>query len=78
MEIRNNNTCINCENLLSNFMCSKHNKSVEITNSCEKHMYKQSITKNSSCSNCNHYNTESCTKPEEASEKMICFDWKSN
>ena len=77
MDIKNNNTCINCENLQNNFMCLKHNKTVDITNSCEEHTYKVSITKNSSCSNCNHYEEVSCTKPDEASGKMVCFDWEA-
>ena len=74
--IQNVNTCINCENLLRDFICKKHNKTVEITNFCESHRHQDSLTKNSSCSNCLHFNQTSCSKPEEASDKMLCFDWK--
>ncbi len=77
MELQNINTCINCENLLANFICSKHNREVKITNFCESHIYKTSITKDSSCSNCLHFEKNSCSKPEEASSKMICFDWEA-
>jgi hypothetical protein len=76
MELRNLNTCINCENLLREFICQKHNQKVEITNYCESHTYKDSITKNSSCSNCIHFEKNSCSNPKEASDKMICFDWQ--
>ena len=78
MEIRNINTCINCENLLSNFMCQKHKQTVQITNSCESHVYRDSITKDSSCSNCLHFGKTSCSKPGEASNEMLCFDWQKS
>ena len=76
MEIKNINTCINCENLIREFICSKHNQKVEINNFCESHSYKDSITKNSSCANCFHFGKTSCSRPLEASDSMICFDWK--
>ena len=68
MEIRNINTCLNCENLLKDFICRKHKQKVEINNFCESHTYTDSITKDSSCTN--------CSKPSEASNTMVCFDWK--
>ena len=76
MELRNINTCINCENLIRGFVCQKHNQKVEITNFCESHSYKESITENSSCSNCSHFELSTCSNPEEASNAMICFDWQ--
>jgi len=76
MEIRNINTCLNCENLQRQFMCSKHNQEVDINNFCDNHAYKHSITKNSSCTNCYHFGRESCSRPTEASNAMVCFDWK--
>ena len=78
MELRNINACINCENLVREFICQKHNQKVEITNLCESHAYKESITKDSSCSNCSHFGKESCSNTEVASHKMICFDWQKN
>ena len=76
MELRNINSCINCENLLRNFMCSKHKKTVEINNFCDSHTYSETITKESTCSNCSHYKMTSCSKPSEASDSMFCFDWQ--
>ncbi len=76
MELRNINTCINCENLLREFICRKHKQKVEITNVCESHSYTDSITKNSSCANCSHFGRETCSRPSEASETMVCFDWE--
>ncbi len=76
MNLKITNTCINCENLLQNFMCKKHNEEVGINNSCESHSYKESISKDSSCSNCSHYGINSCSKPLEASPSMLCFDWE--
>ena len=76
MEVKNINTCINCENLLREFICQKHNQKVEITSFCESHSYKDGITKKSSCSNCYHFGKKSCSKPQEASHTMICFDWQ--
>ena len=63
MEIRNINTCLNCENLQKQFMCSKHNQEVDLNNFCDSHAYKHSITKNSSCTNCSHFGRESCSRP---------------
>lgn len=77
MELNNLNTCINCENLLREFVCQKHQKKVEITNSCESHSYKKSITRDSSCFNCFHFGKTSCSKPKEARPNMVCFDWET-
>ncbi len=77
MAINNLNTCINCENLLNNFMCQKHEQKVEITNSCDSHIYKESLTSDSACFNCFHFGKTSCSKPKEARPSMVCFDWKS-
>ena len=76
MELRSVNTCLNCENLLKDFICSKHRQKVEINNFCESHAHKDSITKNSSCTNCSNFGKESCSKPSEASSTMVCFDWE--
>ena len=76
MKLRNIDTCINCENLLRDFICRKHNQKVEINNFCKSHTYKESITKDSSCDNCSHFGKQSCSKPAEASNTMICFDWE--
>ena len=76
MELKNINTCLNCENLIREFICSKHQQKVEINNFCESHSYKDSLTKNSSCANCSHFGKISCSRPLEASDSMICFDWK--
>ena len=76
MELRDVNTCLNCENLLRDFICSKHKQKVEINNFCESHAYTDSITKNSTCTNCSHFGRKSCSKPSEASDLMVCFDWQ--
>ena len=78
MQLTNLNACINCENLLRDFICKKHQQEVKITNSCESHVYKKSITKDSSCSNCFNFGKESCSNPNASSDKMVCFDWKAN
>ena len=76
MELKNLNTCLNCENLVRNFICKKHNQEVEINNFCESHSYQESITKNSSCNNCYHFGKNTCSHPLQASNELICFDWK--
>jgi len=76
MELRNISACLNCENLVRDFVCQKHNKQVDITNSCDSHAYKPSITKDSTCSNCFHFGKESCSNPNQASSNMLCFDWR--
>ena len=76
MELRNVDSCLNCENLVRDFICSKHNLEVEINNLCESHTYKESIAKDSSCANCSHFGRNSCSKPLEANNTMVCFDWE--
>ena len=76
MELKNLNTCLNCENLIRDFICQKHNQKVEINTFCESHAHKDTITRHSSCFNCLHFNQKSCSKPSEASKNMICFDWE--
>ena len=76
MKLETVNSCINCENLIRDFICKKHNQSVAMNNVCESHSFGDSLNKNSSCSNCFHYGLKSCTKPQEASDGMLCFDWK--
>ena len=78
MKLQNTSSCINCENLLRDFICKKHNTKVEITNFCESHTYTDSITNKSNCSNCFHFGKTSCSVPGEASQNMLCFDWKTN
>ena len=76
MKLQAVNTCVNCENLMRDFVCQKHNQQVDIMNVCESHIYQDSITKDSSCSNCLNFGESTCSKPQEASATMICFDWK--
>tara|TARA_B100001142_G_C14124091_1_gene574204 strand:- start:486 stop:731 length:246 start_codon:yes stop_codon:yes gene_type:complete len=71
-------SCLNCENLLRNFICQKHNQSVSVDTFCASHTYQGSITKNSSCANCLHFGQVSCSKPEESSDSMLCFDWQGS
>jgi len=75
MKLETVNSCITCENLIRDFICKKHNQTVGINNVCESHSFGTTFNKNSSCSNCYHFGMESCSKPEEASNSMFCFDW---
>ena len=77
MNLETVNTCINCQNLLRDFMCKKHEQTVAIDNSCDSHIYQDSLKNDSSCSNCSHFGKISCSKPNEASSGMLCFDWNS-
>ena len=76
MELQTVSTCINCENLVKNFMCSKHNLNVGMYNVCENHTKIDSLTKKSNCLNCFHYRGSSCAHPEDATEGMLCFEWE--
>tara|TARA_B100000927_G_scaffold291252_1_gene292573 strand:- start:2450 stop:2686 length:237 start_codon:yes stop_codon:yes gene_type:complete len=75
MKLETVNSCINCENLMRDFICKKHNQTVAMNNVCESHSFGTTFNKNSSCSNCYHFGMESCSKPKEASDSMFCFDW---
>lgn len=77
MELQTVSTCVNCENLVKNFMCSKHNLNVGMYNVCESHSKTDSLTKSSNCLNCTHYKLNTCSHPEAASQGMLCFDWES-
>ena len=73
------NTCTNCQNLTNNFKCLKHDKDVELNNTCESHVEQNIfLDKNSSCINCSFYKLNSCKHPERAGYGMLCFSWKHN
>ena len=76
MSIRTNNTCLNCENLLSSLICSKHNTKVDLFNVCDSHNYKEFFSKDSNCQNCSSFQMNSCNYPESAAQGMLCFEWQ--
>ena len=76
MDLHTVNTCTNCDNLEKNFNCSVHHVVVDLNNTCESHNLKENITKSSSCSNCSSNGTSSCSHPKQASNDLLCFDWK--
>ena len=76
MSLRTNNTCLNCENLINNLTCSKHQTEVDILNVCDSHSYKDVFSKQSNCTNCSSFNLSSCSHPNSASKGMLCFDWQ--
>ena len=78
MELQTIESCINCQNLTKNFMCSKHSVDVGMYTVCESHTKVDSLTKNSNCANCAHFNLDTCTNPDGSSKGMLCFDWKSD
>ncbi|MGB2152775.1 MAG: hypothetical protein ACPH57_07225 [Flavobacteriaceae bacterium] len=73
--IQSTNACINCENLTAEINCSVHNLTTELDNVCDDHNFKRTITKNSTCNNCNHYKAVTCPNPTSASDGMLCFSW---
>ncbi|MAR44156.1 MAG: hypothetical protein CMC48_08810 [Flavobacteriaceae bacterium] len=75
MEVKSISSCINCENITSTFDCSKHNIEVDIDKVCSDHTFKKSLTKESNCSNCINFKTQSCPNPNLAAEGMLCFSW---
>lgn len=76
MELKTVSTCINCENLVKNFICSKHEIKIGLYNVCDSHIQTDSLTKQSNCLNCSFYGGSSCANPEDAAEGMLCFDWE--
>ena len=75
--IRSVNTCTNCQNLVNNFKCEKHNKDVDLNNVCDAHVTKSALSRESSCVNCSLYLLSTCKFPESAAEGMLCFSWKA-
>ena len=75
--IRSVNTCTNCQNLVDNFKCEKHNKHVDINNVCDDHATKNALSRDSSCTNCSLYLLSNCKFPKSASEGMLCFNWQA-
>ena len=73
--IRQSNSCINCGNFNDNSTCIKHNKSVKFDNVCNEHLYREKLTRDSSCMNCSYFNTDNCPNPSFASKEMLCFSW---
>jgi len=78
MDLRQVNTCTNCENLSIGFNCIKHEKKVDLNNVCDSHIAHKSLTTKSSCTNCYFLKKEECKHPTKASEGMLCFSWKNN
>jgi len=75
MVVKSISSCINCENITSSFDCSKHQIEVDIDKVCPDHTFKRSLTKESNCSNCKNFSTQSCPNPNLAAEGMLCFSW---
>ena len=49
--IKKSSSYINCENLQNNSTFIKHFKSVQLDNNSDDHIYKNNLTRDSSCSN---------------------------
>jgi len=77
MELQTVESCINCQNLTKNFLCSKHNVNVGMYTVCESHSKVDSLTKSSNCANCTHFNLDTCSNPNGSAEGMLCFNWES-
>lgn len=76
MNLRQVNTCTNCQNLSIDFNCSKHEQQVDLNNVCDSHVVQQALSVESSCTNCYFYNHKDCKSPSKAGEGMLCFSWK--
>ena len=55
MNLRQVNTCTNCQNLNPEFNCSKHDKQVDLNSVCDSHISHSSLSVSSSCINCSFY-----------------------
>ena len=75
MEVKSISSCINCENLLPSFDCSKHQIEVDLDKVCSDHTFKKSLSKNSNCLNCDNFKTKACPNPALAGDGMLCFSW---
>lgn len=75
MNLRQVNTCTNCQNLNPDFNCSKHDKQVDLNSVCDSHISHSSLSVSSSCINCSFYKLEGCKHPTRAGEGMLCFSW---
>ncbi len=76
MSLRTSNTCLNCENLMTNLICAKHDIKVDVFNVCDSHNFKEFFNKDSNCGNCNSFQMSSCVHPESATHGMLCFEWQ--
>ena len=75
MELRQVNTCTNCQNLKPDFNCSKYQKQVDLNNVCDSHVSKTSLSINSSCLDCSFFKQQDCKYPSRAGKGMLCFSW---
>ena len=53
----------------------EHQIEVDLDKVCSDHTFKKSLTKNSSCINCNNFKTKACPNPALAGDGMLCFSW---
>ena len=76
MNLREVNTCTNCQSLSTNFNCSKHKKQVDLNSVCDSHTTQKALNINSSCLDCSHYKQSDCNYPNRAGQGMLCFSWQ--
>ncbi|MEM1337083.1 MAG: hypothetical protein AAGF96_05005 [Bacteroidota bacterium] len=75
MAIRLGNTCLNCDNLGSNNMCSVHSVKVGHLYTCDSFEMKARLADERNCATCLRYEREDCANPAKAAPGMMCAVW---
>lgn len=75
MSIRIGNSCINCENLLQNKLCSVHGVHVNTSYTCDSFSMRAELKEDSNCETCARYQGPTCAHPLRAAPAMLCSHW---
>ncbi|ARV10621.1 hypothetical protein BTO05_13615 [Winogradskyella sp. PC-19] len=75
MSIRIGNSCINCENLGKNNLCSKHGVKVAKNYTCDSFNMKAALKNDPNCGNCARFESSNCANPTKAAPSMLCSHW---
>jgi hypothetical protein len=75
MSIRIGNSCMNCEALKDNKMCTKHQVKVSPGYTCDSFAMRASLKNDPNCNTCSRFENTSCANPNKASENMLCSHW---
>jgi len=75
MAIRLGNSCINCEKLSTENVCTHHKVSVSNSYTCDSFEMKIELKDNRNCVTCLHFERANCNNPQTAALGMLCSHW---
>ena len=75
MAIRLGNTCLNCDNKMSDDLCKVHGVIVDGHYTCDNFEMKAELKNERDCTSCVRFEKEDCANPTKAAPGMMCSVW---